>query len=105
MYFKTTGWSIVIREEGDGDVEAAAYSWVLEFASAEVRKGRKISSIAKRDKNNKIVMGADGVTPVMISRVASFEGQSYYAGDGLNTAHILPEKMVRALEESRKNGK
>jgi len=91
--------------EGDGDVEAAAYSWALEFASAGVRKGRKISSIAKRDKNNKIVMGADGVTPVMISRVASFEGQSYYAGDGLNTAHILPEKMVRALEESKKNGK
>jgi hypothetical protein len=43
--------------------------------------------------------------PVMLARVASFEGQSYYAGDGLNTAHILPADMVRVLEESKNNGK
>ncbi|AZC34257.1 EF hand domain protein [Pseudomonas chlororaphis subsp. piscium] len=91
--------------EGDGDVERAIYAWALEFASAGVRKGKPISSIPKRDKNNKIVMEADGVTPVMLSRVASFEGQSYYAGDGLNTAHILPDDMVRVLEESKQNGK
>ncbi|MGF6150726.1 hypothetical protein [Pseudomonas fluorescens] len=91
--------------EGDGDIERAIYAWALEFASAGVRKGKTISPIAKRDENNKIVMEADGETPVMLSRVASFEGQSYYAGDGLNTAHILPVDMVRVLEESKQNGK
>ena len=67
--------------EGDGSVEDAMYAWAMEFASAGVRKGKKISR----------------------NRIAESEGVSYYTGDGLNKAHILPDKMKELLEES-KNG-
>lgn len=65
--------------EGNGSVEDAAYAWALEFASAGVRKGRKISK----------------------GRIAQTEGMSYYADDGLNKAHIAPDEMIRKLEESK----
>lgn len=67
--------------EGDGSVEDAIYAWAKEFASAGVRKGKPISK----------------------GRVAAFEGSSYYQGDGLNSAHIMPDEMVRVLEESKAN--
>jgi len=66
--------------EGDGSAEDAAYAWAKEFASAGVRKGRAISK----------------------GRVAEVDGVSYYAGDGLNTAHIMPDDMVKALVDSKK---
>jgi len=40
-----------------------------------------------------------------VERYAESEGVSFYQGDGLNTAHITPEEMVRALKESKENGK
>ena len=73
--------NIIKYLEHDGDVEDAIYDWAKEFASAGVRKGKTISK----------------------GRVAAFEGSSYYQGDGLNSAHILPDEMVEALKES-KNG-
>ncbi|MEJ5074920.1 hypothetical protein WH357_21735 [Enterobacter ludwigii] len=66
--------------EGDGSVEDAAYAWAKEFASAGVRKGRAISK----------------------GRVAEVDGVSYYAGDGLNKAHIMPDDMVKVLSDSKK---
>ena len=39
----------------------------------------------------------------LVPRVAEVEGESYYAGDGLNKAHLLPDTMIKALEDS-KNG-
>lgn len=89
--------------EGDGSVESAIYAWAMEFASAGVRRGKRISPIKQRDASGNIVRDANG-NPVWIERTASFEGQSYYAGDGLNTAHILPDEMVESLEESKVNG-
>ncbi|EJN34533.1 hypothetical protein [Pseudomonas sp. GM80] len=88
--------------EGDGDIEKAAYAWALEFASAGVRKGKTISPVSKKDENGVTEM-KDG-KPVMLARVASFEGQSYYDGVGTNAAHILPVDMIRVLEESKNNG-
>jgi len=67
--------------ENNGDVEDAIYDWAKEFASAGVRKGKNISG----------------------GRIADFEGSSYYQGDGLNSAHILPNKMVEVLIESKNN--
>jgi hypothetical protein len=64
--------------EGEGDVEEAIYGWAKEFASAGVRAGRKI---------------AKGIAQ---------GGESYYAGDGLNKAHITPDQMVKVLKESKK---
>lgn len=73
--------NIIKYLEYNGDIEDAIYDWDKEFALAGVRKGKAISG----------------------GRVATFEGSSYYQGDGLNSAHILPDQMVKALRES-KNG-
>lgn len=89
--------------EGNGSVEDAIYAWAMEFASAGVRKGKNISPVKKRDEDGKVVTENGKV--VWLARTASSEGQSYYAGDGLNVAHITPDEMVKALEESKKNGK
>jgi len=66
--------------EKNGDVEDAIYSWAQEFASAGVRKGRVISK-------NRVALG----------------GESYYAGDGLNKAHITPDKMVNVLVKAKED--
>ncbi|MDA8486834.1 hypothetical protein NNO07_27565 [Pseudomonas resinovorans] len=88
--------------EGDGSVENAIYAWAMEFASAGVRKGKRISPTKQRDANGKVINNADG-KPIWIERTAGIEGESYYSGDGLNTAHILPDEMVKVLEESKRN--
>ena len=62
---------------GKGRIEDAIYDWAKEFASAGVERGRKISK-------GRIAVG----------------GESYYSGDGLNKAHILPEEMKRSLNQS-----
>ena len=89
--------------EGDGSVEEAIYAWAMEFASAGVRKGKRISPIKQRDENGNVVKD-ENENPIWIERTASVEGESYYAGDGLNAAHILPDEMVKVLEESKRNG-
>ena len=89
--------------EGNGSVEDAIYAWAMEFASAGVRKGKRISPIKQRDENGNVVKDANG-KPIWIERTASVEGESYYSGDGLNAAHILPDEMVKVLEESKRNG-
>jgi hypothetical protein len=69
--------------EGNGSVEDAIYAWAQEFASAGVRKGKVISK----------------------GRTAHNEGVSYYSGDGLNRAHLMPDEMVAILEESKNERK
>ncbi|MFM5169582.1 hypothetical protein ACEUAX_21490 [Aeromonas veronii] len=86
--------------EGSGSVEDAIYAWSMEFASAGVRKGKEISPKLMRDENGKIMRDKDG-KPIKKRRFARFEGESYYSGDGLNVAHIMPDKMVEVLEESK----
>jgi len=73
--------AIINYLEGNGSIEDAIYEWAKEFASAGVRKGKKISR----------------------GRTASIEGMSYYSGDGLNKSHIMPEDMINALKESKNN--
>jgi hypothetical protein len=89
--------------EGDGSMEDAIYAWAMEFASAGVRKGKKISAIPQVDEDGNVVKDENGQV-IKVSRTASFEGESYYSGDGLNTAHTLPDEMVKVLEESKRNG-
>ena len=64
--------------EGSGSIEDAMYAWAKEFASAGVEKGKEIS-------RGRIAEG----------------GESYYSGDGLNKAHLTPEKMKSVLLESQ----
>lgn len=78
--------------EGSGSIEDAIYAWAMEFASAGVRKGKGISP--------KLVLDESG-RPFKMKRVARFEGESYYSGDGLNVSHIMPDEMVRVLRESK----
>lgn len=65
--------------EGDGEISDAMYSAALEWASIGVEKGKKMA-------NGNIATG----------------GESYYAGDGLNKAHITPQQIKKALEDSRR---
>lgn len=89
--------------EGDGNVEDAIYDWAKEFASAGVRKGKRISPVFKKKKNGDYEVDANG-RKIKIERCADVEGWSYYHGDGLNEAHILPNEMVDVLTESKNGG-
>ncbi|MGV3345338.1 hypothetical protein ACGVWS_06180 [Enterobacteriaceae bacterium LUAb1] len=92
--------------EGNGDVEDAIYDWAKEFASAGGRLGKKISPKREliKDEHGRPKLSHGKKMYKLIPRTAQVEGESYYAGDGLNKAHILPGEMVQILEES-KNGK
>ncbi|WP_299261488.1 hypothetical protein [uncultured Aquimarina sp.] len=76
---------IIAYLEGDGDLGEAMYSAAKEWASIGVEIGRRISN--DRFGNRRV----------------SQNGESYYAGDGLNRAHITPEEIREALINS-KNG-
>lgn len=65
--------------EGDGNVDEAIYAWAMEFSSAGVRKRKAISK----------------------GRGAHNEGVSYYSGDGLNRANLMPDEMIEVLKESK----
>ena len=66
--------------ERDGNLKDAMYASAKEWASIGVEKGKKISK-------NRVAKG----------------GESYYAGDGLNKAHITPEQIRKALYKSKQN--
>ena len=68
--------------EKDGNIGEAMYASALEWASVGVEKGKKLA-------NGTIANG----------------GESYYHGDGLNKAHISPEEIKKALEDSKNNKK
>lgn len=89
--------------EGSGSVEDAAYAWALEFASAGVQKGREISrdpNEYEKDADGHIKLD-DRNRKIHKRRWAQADGISYYSGDGLNKAHIMPDEMIRKLEESK----
>lgn len=86
--------------EGDGDIEDALYAWALEWASAGIRKGKKMS-LRKKIVDGKFVKDENGKV-VKWQPVAEVEGVSYYAGDGINRAHITPDAMKLVLEKAKK---
>jgi len=91
--------------EGNGDVEDAIYDWALEFASAGVRKGKQIQSIdIERDANGDPILDPKTKKVKKKKRYATTEGESFYSGDGVNVAHLMPEEMVLVLTESKNNG-
>lgn len=69
---------IIAYLEGNGSVNDAMYAAAKEWASIGVEKGKTISK-------GRIAKG----------------GESYYAGDGLNKAHITPEQIKNALINSK----
>jgi muramidase (phage lysozyme) len=83
---------IIAYLEGQGTVEDAMYSSAQEWASIGVEKGKRISDKVTKDKKGKV-----------ISREERYAegGESYYAGDGLNNAHITPEQIKNALINSK----
>ncbi|WP_248740390.1 peptidoglycan DD-metalloendopeptidase family protein [Pseudomonas sp. MWU12-2029] len=95
--------AIINYLEGSGDVEDAIYAWAKEFASAGVRRGKRINPTYLKDSAGHAILDPVTHKRQMIERVAEVEGVSYYQGDGLNVAHIKPDEMVRVLEESKKN--
>lgn len=85
---------IVEYLEKEGIVEDAMYSSAQEWASIGVEKGKRIS-----DKKTK----KDG-KDIILKRYAE-GGESYYAGDGLNNAHITPQQIRNALINSKNANK
>ncbi|RTZ46401.1 hypothetical protein EJ377_19305 [Chryseobacterium arthrosphaerae] len=82
---------IISYLEENGTVEDAMYSAAQEWASIGVEKGKRIS-----DKTTK--------SGEKIIRYAK-NGESYYAGDGLNKAHVTPEEIKEALIHSKNENK
>lgn len=87
---------IIAYLEGEGSIEDAMYATAQEWASIGVEKGKRISDKVIRDKKGKIT-----------SRIVRYAegGESYYAGDGLNKAHITPEEIKTALINSKNDNK
>lgn len=85
---------IIAYLEKNGSVEDAMYVSAMEWASIGVQKGKRISDkVEKKDgKTTKTIRYAVG-------------GESYYAGDGLNKAHITPEQIKNALTTSKNENK
>jgi hypothetical protein len=83
---------IIAFLEKDGTVEDAMYASSMEWASIGVEKGRRISDKVIKNKNKEVV-----------SRIVRYAegGESYYAGDGLNKAHITPEQIKNVLINSK----
>lgn len=82
---------IIAYLEGNGSVEDAMYVSAMEWASIGVQKGKRISDkVIKKDKK-------------VIKRIIRYAagGESYYAGDGLNKAHITPNQIKNALINSK----
>jgi muramidase (phage lysozyme) len=86
--------AIIKYLEDGGTVEDAIYAWAMEFASAGVRAGKEISP-----KNIKKIINGE----IVIEKEKRYAkgGESYYSGDGYNNAHITPDEMTAALEESK----
>lgn len=87
---------IIAYLEESGTVQDAMYAASLEWASIGVEKGKRISDKITKDKDGNIT-----------SREKRYAkgGESYYAGDGLNKAHITPEKIKKTLEDSKNANK
>ena len=87
---------IISYLEGSGTIEDAMYSSSQEWASVGVEKGRRLSDKIVKDKDGKVIE--------KIVRYAE-GGESYYSGDGLNKAHITPEKIKNTLINSKNANK
>lgn len=85
---------IIAYLENDGSIEDAMYVSAMEWASIGVEKGKRISDkvVKKEGKIIKTIRHAEG-------------GESYYAGDGLNKAHITPEQIKTVLKNSKNENK
>ncbi|WP_312296499.1 peptidoglycan-binding domain-containing protein [Chryseobacterium sp.] len=77
--------------EASGAVEDAMYSAAQEWASIGVEKGKRISDKLTKS-GEKIIRYAKN-------------GESYYADDGLNRAHVTPEEIKEALINSKNDNK
>ncbi len=81
---------IISYLEKEGSIHDAMYAAAKEWASIGVEKGKRIS-YKKIEKDGKVTYEkrfAEG-------------GESFYAGDGLNQAHISPKEIKSVLEKSK----
>lgn len=99
--------SIISYLEGSGSVEDAAYACAQEFASVGVKQGQPISPdrhAIERTPDGEPIKDKHGHT-IPKKRYAIEDGVTYYKGDGLNKAFIMPDDMINSLEESKNESK
>ena len=77
--------------EKEGSIHDAMYAVAKEWASIGVEKGKRISD-KKIEKDGKVTY----------EKRFAVGGESFYAGDGLNQAHISPKEIKSVLEKSKK---
>jgi len=85
---------IIAYLEKSGEVEDAMYDSAKEWASIGVEEGKRISDETVKKEGKTII----------VKRYAK-GGESYYAGDGLNEAHISPEQIKETLINSKNANK
>lgn len=85
---------------GRGDLSSAMYATAQEWASVGIKKGQLKQRVPlldaaghqQYDINHKVIT---------TQYPATFEGESYYNGDGINHASITPQQLQEALLNSR----
>ncbi|WP_105635308.1 hypothetical protein [Cronobacter dublinensis] len=85
---------------GRGDLSSAMYATAQEWASVGIKKGQLKQRVPlldaaghqQYDINHKVIT---------TQHPATFEGESYYNGDGINHASITPQQLQEALLNSR----
>ncbi|EPO1791341.1 hypothetical protein ACT7BH_002734 [Cronobacter turicensis] len=85
---------------GRGDLSSAMYATAQEWASVGIKKGQLKQRVPlldaaghqQYDINHKVIT---------TQHPATFEGESYYNGDGINHASITPQQLQKALLNSR----
>jgi len=85
---------------GRGDLSSAMYATAQEWASVGIKKGQLKQRVPlldaaghqQYDINHKVIT---------TQHPSTFEGESYYNGDGINHASITPQQLQEALLNSR----
>ncbi|MND91912.1 hypothetical protein D3C80_840530 [compost metagenome] len=86
--------------EKGGDISSAMYDCAKEWASVGINKGQLKHAVPLLDASGKKQHDRKGKI-ITTQYPATFEGESYYNGDGINHASITPVQLKEALEASR----
>ncbi|MCW2457637.1 UNVERIFIED_ORG: hypothetical protein M2414_005410 [Rahnella aquatilis] len=85
---------------GTGSLSSAMYASAQEWASVGIRKGQLKQKIPLLDAAGHKQYDSDH-NLITTQHPATFEGESYYNGDGINHASITPKQLEEALLNSK----
>lgn len=86
---------------GSGSLSSAMYATAQEWASVGIKKGQLKQKIPLLDAAGHKQYDSDHKL-ITTQYPATFEGESYYNGDGINHASVTPKQLEEALLNSKK---